>query len=250
MEKDIEQRYKDFLSTVSHELRTPLTSIRGFADTLLMSFDNISDEQKLKFIQIIKEQSNRLIELVENILSVSTFKNEKNVSAVMKSVNPIIPLKSAISLLKSRYNNRNFTIHDNAKDYTIFADENKLQQIFINLLENACKYSPDDNNTDISLNLYNNEYVIRIKDNGIGIEEKNFKRIFEKFSRIDNPLTRKTEGSGIGLYITKSLIEQMEGKILPIKQEKGACFEIRFPFYDIQIHSQKKFQGDENCSKN
>ena len=89
MEKDTEQKYKDFLSTVSHELRTPLTSIRGFADTILMSYNQLSDEQKIKFIQIIKEQSNRLIELVENILTVSKFDENTNDKYVMKAVNAL-----------------------------------------------------------------------------------------------------------------------------------------------------------------
>ncbi len=244
MEKDIEQKYKDFLSTVSHELRTPLTSIRGFADTILMSYNQLSDEQKIKFIQIIKEQSNRLIELVENILAVSKIDDAGNEKYVMKEVSPLTVLKSAISLLKSKYPKYNFKTEDKASGYMIYADENKLLQVFINVLENACKYSPENYEIDITLKTSDNKYVITVRDYGIGIDENDFENIFNKFSRVDNPLTRKTEGSGIGLYITKSIVGKMNGEIYPVKVDKGACFEIKFDFYDIQKHSQNKIQGD------
>ena len=244
MEKDTEQKYKDFLSTVSHELRTPLTSIRGFADTILMSYNQLSDEQKIKFIQIIKEQSNRLIELVENILTVSKFDEKTNDKYVMKAVNVLRTLKSAITLIQSKYKQYNFNVKNLAHDDLIYADENKLLQIFINLLENACKYSPENFDIDITLKTETDKLVILIRDYGIGIEEKDFENIFNKFSRIDNPLTRKTEGSGIGLFITKSITEKMNGKIYPQKVDKGTCFALKFDFYDIQKHSQNKIQGD------
>lgn len=244
MKKDTEQKYKDFLSTVSHELRTPLTSIRGFADTILMSYHQLSDEQKIKFIQIIKEQSNRLIELVENILAASKCDEKNNEKYIMKAVNVLKTIKSAIALLQSKYPNYKFNINNFTHDDLIYADENKLLQVFINLLENACKYSPENFNVDITLKTEADEFVVQIRDYGIGIEEKDFENIFNKFSRIDNPLTRKTEGSGIGLYITKSIIEKMNGKIYPQKVDKGACFVLKFDFYDIQKHSQNKILGE------
>ena len=240
MELDIEQRYKDFLSTISHELRTPLTSIRGFADTILMSYDKLSDEQKLKFVNIIKEQSNRLIDLVENILSISKLDDVNISNFVFKPIYPETVLKSAISVLKAKYINYDFKIDNQAKDYQIYVDEAKLQQVFINLLENSAKYSPENNQINISLKIINNKVVINIRDFGIGIAPQNFEKIFEKFSRIDTPLTRKTEGSGIGLYITKNLIEKMNGKITPLIVDKGACFEITFDICTLQTPLEKK----------
>ena len=244
MENNTEQKYKDFLSTVSHELRTPLTSIRGFADTILISYEQLSDEQKIKFIKIIKEQSNRLIELVENILEVSKVDNRNDEKYVMKAVCVQEVLKSAFSLLKTKYPQHKFNLTDNAAGYKIYADENKLLQVFINVLENACKYSPDNYDIDILLKPVEDKYVITIRDYGTGIEEKDFDKIFNKFSRVDNPLTRKTEGSGIGLYITRAIVEKMNGKIYPVSADSGACFEIQFDFYDIQKHSQNKINGD------
>lgn len=240
MEIDIEQKYKDFLSTISHELRTPLTSIRGFADTLLISYDKLSDEQKLRFLNIIKEQSNRLIDLVENILSVSKL-DEMNVSNfVFKPIYPEVVLKTAISLLKTKYVDYEFVLNNQAKDFQIYVDEAKLQQIFINLLENSAKYSPENKEININFKIIDDNFVITIRDFGIGIGVENFEKIFEKFSRVDTPLTRKTEGSGIGLYITKNLIQKMNGKIKPIKVDKGACFEIVFEVCTLQTPLEKK----------
>lgn len=240
MEIDIEQKYKDFLSTISHELRTPLTSIRGFADTILMSFDKLTDEQKIKFITIIKEQSNRLIDLVENILSVSKIDDVNVSNFVFKPIYPENILKTAISILKTKYQDYDFKIDNFAKDCQIYADEGKLQQVFINLLENSAKYSPENKEINITLKIKNNKFIISVRDFGVGIDAENFEKIFEKFSRVDTPLTRKTEGSGLGLYITKNLIEKMNGKIMPLLVDKGACFEIVFDICSAQTPLENK----------
>lgn len=247
MEKSIEEKYQDFLSTISHELRTPLTSIRGFADTMLLSYDKLSDEQKLKFINIIKEQSNRLIDLVENILSVSKLENITPSSFIFKSTSPIKTLNSILPILKNKYPQHKFNITNPNFNENIYVDENKLQQIFLNLIENSAKYSEKIKQTDISFNTNNSKCIIQIRDYGIGIAKENHEKIFEKFSRIDNPLTRKTEGSGLGLYITKILTEKMNGEISLIESDIGSCFEISFELCDFKTASENKMSGGKNC---
>ena len=137
----------EFISTISHELRTPLTSIRGFSQTLLNSWDKISDDDKKKFIGIISEQSSRLINLVENILSVSKMNSEKQ---ILKQVDINCHVLKIISLLKEQYKNHTFVTHLYEKLPISRLDEDKLQQILTNLIENAAKYSND--NTDIIIN--------------------------------------------------------------------------------------------------
>lgn len=223
----------DFISTVSHELRTPLTSIRGFAQTMLASWDRLDDESKKKFIGIIEEQSNRLINLVENILSVTKLPNE---SIILKNINVNTSILPIIQIVHQQYANHRFIQNFDKSNPTISVDLEKFQQIMINLIENAAKYSNEGTDITIITSHTDKEVSIKVQDEGIGIKEEDKEKIFEKFSRIDNPLTRKIQGSGLGLYITKTLIEKMRGFISVKNLEKGVEFEVKFPIYNIEDH--------------
>lgn len=226
-------KQEDFISTVSHELRTPLTSIRGFAQTMLASWDRLDDESKKKFIGIIEEQSNRLINLVENILSVTKLPNE---SIILKNINVNTSILPIIQIVHQQYANHRFIQNFDKSNPTISVDLEKFQQIMINLIENAAKYSNEGTDITIITSHTDKEVSIKIQDEGIGIKEEDKEKIFEKFSRIDNPLTRKIQGSGLGLYITKTLIEKMRGSISVKNLEKGVEFEVKFPIYNIEDH--------------
>ena len=132
--KDI---HEEFISTVSHELRTPLTSIRGFSQTLLNSWDKIDEDSKKKFITIIEEQSNRLINLVENILTVSKINSDK---PIFKPVNINNSLEKVVQLIKQKYKNHSIELCLNNHLPEVRLDEDKFQQIMMNLVDNACKY--------------------------------------------------------------------------------------------------------------
>jgi len=209
---NIEQNYEDFISTVSHELRTPLTSIRGFSQTMLSSWDKLDDESKKKFIKIIEEQSNRLIHLVENMLSVTKLKSENN-HFVFNETSIKQPIEQIVTIVKNQYPSHKFELDLKNNLPNIFVDREKFQQIMTNLIENSAKYSPEGSTTKIYASILENNVVIKITNPGIGIDEKDYEKIFTKFARIDNPLTRKVQGSGLGLYITKSLVEKMDGQI-------------------------------------
>ena len=243
--KDIEQNYEDFISTVSHELRTPLTSIRGFSQTMLASWDKLDDESKKKFIKIIEEQSNRLIHLVENMLSVTKLQNSNKI--VYNEMNIKMPVEQIISVVKSQYPNQKFEFNYENHLPNIFVDRDKFQQIMTNLIENSAKYSSGDNVTRIDTSVLDNSVRIRISNVGIGIETSDYDKIFTKFSRIDNPLTRKVQGSGLGLYITKSLVEKMDGKITAESNPKNdgsnlatITFTVSFPIRTIEEQARIK----------
>jgi len=226
---------EDFISTVSHEMRTPLTSIRGFAQTMLSSWDKLDDTSKKKFLEIIEQQSNRLIHLVENILSVTKLHDE---ALVLKKTSVNASVETVLQMIKQKYGEYKFELSLSKDNPEIYADADKLQQILINVIENACKYSEIGSTVTVSTSCDNNTVYIRVKDEGCGIDEKYANKIFEKFSRIDNPLTRKTQGSGLGLYITKTLTEKMKGKISFKNQDKGTLFQIEFPQYSIEEHAR------------
>lgn len=241
---DEDKQQEDFISTVSHELRTPLTSIRGFAQTMLASWDALGDEDKKKFIQIIEQQSNRLINLVENMLSVNKLQSFKD-KLVYKIASANALIEPIVQIIKHQYPNHIFETEFNKKIPHILVDIDKFQQIMTNLIENAAKYSNEGTKVTIKTDFCCcQEYIsIKITDEGIGIREEDYEKIFAKFSRLDNPLTRKVQGSGLGLYITKTLIKKMNGEISVKSSENGTTFEVFLPVENIENQAGKPFKG-------
>lgn len=220
----------EIISTVSHEMRTPLTSIRGFSQTLLNSWDKLDDENKKKFIKIIEDQSNRLINLVENILTVS---KENSEILVYKKIDVNSLIEKTLQLLTEKYKNHKFIFKKDKNLLPTRLDEDKFQQIITNLLDNAGKYSVSGTNITISTEIQGEFVLIKISDQGVGIKEEDFNKLFKKFSRIENHLTSSTQGNGLGLYITKNLVEKMGGEIsLSSKVGVGTEFRIKFPVYN------------------
>ena len=220
----------EFISTVSHEMRTPLTSIRGFSQTLLSSWDKIDDDNKKKFIKIIEEQSNRLINLVENILTVSKA-NAGN--TVMKKVFINASINSILPIFKEQYKSHNIIFNPQKDLPAARLDEDKFQQIMTNLIDNGGKYSESGSTVLITTESKGDEIIIKVKDEGVGIKKEDADKLFKKFSRIENHLTSKTQGNGLGLYITKQLVEGMNGSItFESNGEKGTIFIVTFPVYN------------------
>jgi signal transduction histidine kinase len=220
----------EFISTVSHEMRTPLTSIRGFSQTLLTSWDRIDDENKKKFIKIIEEQSNRLINLVENILTVSKA-NTSNI--IMKKVYVNASIRSIIPIFQEQYKKHKFIFEPQKDLPSTRLDDDKFQQIMTNLIDNAGKYSPEGTTVKITTEAKGEFVIIKVKDEGVGIKQGDADKLFKKFSRIENHLTSKTQGNGLGLYITKRLVESMNGQItFESEENKGTTFIVSFPIYN------------------
>ena len=234
---------EEFISTLSHEIRTPLTSIKGFSKTMLDNWDNLDDEQKKKFLNIIVEQSQRLINLVENVLNVSKIDSGAN-DAVLTKVDTINAINTAISMVKMNYKDFNFDFTVCSKE-PVLADFNKLQQVLINLLDNAAKYSKNSNKIEINLKNDRNNAIISVKNYGVSIEKQYFDKIFDKFYRIDTYLKSSAQGSGLGLYITKHLLELMGGKIeVKSKDEPKYCeFVDYLPLYEVENATKKALKA-------
>ena len=221
----------EFISTVSHEMRTPLTSIRGFSQTLLNSWDKLDDESKKKFVKIIEEQSNRLINLVENILTVSKMNVDK---PKFKQVNVNSSIEKVVQMILQKYKEYNIVLNLNKNLPCAKLDEDKFQQVMTNLLDNACKYSKPDKDIIVTTSFSpENKISIKVIDHGIGIDPMAREKIFEKFVRLENHLTSTTQGNGLGLYITKNLVESMQGTITAYSIPNISTeFWVEFPFYN------------------
>lgn len=253
--------YEDFISTVSHELRTPLTSIRGFSQTMLASWDKLDDESKKKFLNIIVEQSNRLINLVENMLSVTKLHNAKE-NLILKEFSIKQPIETVASIVKNQYKDKNFEIIIDKSTPAILADTDKFQQVMTNLIENAAKYGLENSTITIKAGLLgsgvmnqhsapDNENVsIKVINFGGEIPSEDYEKIFTKFARIDNPLTRKVQGSGLGLYITKNLVEKMGGEISVNSTLKSGSKDVYINTFEVILPAANiEKQAREKCSQ-
>ncbi|MFD4816858.1 two-component system histidine kinase PnpS [Peribacillus butanolivorans] len=211
--KRLEQMRKDFVANVSHELRTPITSIKGFSETLLDGA--LKDEKTLKhFLSIILKESDRLQELIQELLNLSKMEQQE---FVLKTGDVDITnvLGEIQEMLIGKLKEKEVSLEIKASSEPVFieGESDRIKQVFINLITNALTYTP--NGGWVTVNVTENEQTVDIvvQDSGIGIEEKELPRIFERFYRIDKARSRDSGGTGIGLAIVKHIIEVHKGKI-------------------------------------
>lgn len=223
--KQLNEFRSNLLDTVSHELRTPLTSIQGYTSRLMRQDIVIDDETKQKSLRIIREQSERLKRLIDDLLTIPDIEGMR-LRTVNDNVNLEEVLEQAELLLRKRDGHEIIVNMDN--DVTqVYADKGRLEQVFVNLYENAIKYAYPDTPILVNITQHKNKAVIKIKNKCDVIPEKKLKSLFEKFVRLDDEMTRTTRGSGLGLFIVKGLIEAMEGTItLTSNNEFGFCATI------------------------
>lgn len=223
--KQLNEFRSNLLDTVSHELRTPLTSIQGYTSRLMRQDIVIDDETKQKSLRIIREQSERLKRLIDDLLTIPDIEGMR-LRTVNDNVNLEEVLEQAELLLRKRDGHEIIVNMDN--DVTqVYADKGRLEQVFVNLYENAIKYAYPDTPILVNIKQHKSKAVIKIKNKCDVIPEKKLKSLFEKFVRLDDEMTRTTRGSGLGLFIVKGLIEAMEGTItLTSNNEFGFCATI------------------------
>lgn len=225
----LEQIRRDFVANVSHELRTPITSIKGFSETLL---DGAYKDEKmlLSFLEIMNKESNRLQELIHDLLELSKIEQHGfSVDIAPTNLHNVIARVVDVTCQRLEEKNMQFSI-DMDPHIQVLGDENRLIQIFTNLIANAVTYSPGD--TVISVVVKGNqEYgIVEVEDQGIGIEKAEIARVFERFYRIDRARSRNSGGTGLGLAIVKHLVEAHHGKII-VKSEvgKGTKIQVYIP---------------------
>lgn len=220
----------EFLANISHELRTPLNSILGFSDILSTQIYGKLNSKQEEYVNDVKASATHLLGMINEILDMS--KIEAHAMKIVKSTFPISrALIEACNLLKPLADKKNIRFEITYKeDFEIFADYQKIQQILYNLISNAIKYSPENDKIDI-LATYNEEgFKLLIHDNGIGIDPKYHGKIFAKFVQLDNAYTKKESSTGLGLTITKELVELHNGKISIISEvNNGSTFIVEIP---------------------
>ena len=209
--KALNEFRSNLIDTVSHELRTPLTSIQGYTSRLMRQDIVIDEETKQKSLRIIKEQSERLKRLIEDLLTIPDIEGMR-----LRTVNDNIWLNKVFEqaelLLRKRGGHE--IVVNLAPDFPqVVADKGRLEQVFVNLYENAVKYSYPDTPILVDTAVMNDKAVITVKNKCDKIPPKKLQSLFGKFVRLDDNMTRTTRGSGLGLFIVKGLVEAMGGTI-------------------------------------
>lgn len=226
--KNIERMQKDFVSNVSHELKTPVTSIAGFSETLKNGA--LEDPQAAnKFVDIIYNQSLRLTELIDDILSLSRI--ETNMELDYKEVGVSKIISECVSAYDSLLSERQIVVLNRVpEDLKVHSDPRKLKYILSNLIQNAIKYNKHAGKTTISAKKFAETWQFKVADTGIGMTSEQQSRIFERFYRAETSRSKEVDGTGLGLAIVKEYVDVLSGQIEVDSQlDIGTEFTVTLP---------------------
>lgn len=210
--REEQELQKTFISVISHELKTPVSIIKGYAGTLRRPEVDWPRTVQDEYLAVIEEEADSLTELIDKLLEASrlqagTFKLEWGEVLLPKIA------ENAAGRLGSQTEHHRLAVSFPPAFPVVFGDERRLIQVFNNLISNAIKYSPDGGPIRIWGEVHADHVTVSVRDEGIGIPSHEERRIFQKFSRLDNALSRRTEGTGLGLFLTKAIVEAHGGRI-------------------------------------
>jgi two-component system phosphate regulon sensor histidine kinase PhoR len=225
--KGMESMRDDFTSSVSHEIQTPLTSIRGFIS--LLKKENLENTKRLRYIEIIEIEALRLSKLSDNLLRLSALDSEY---AALQPKEYLLnkQIKNVVLMMEPQWSAKHIEVSVDETPVYINADEDLLDQVWINLLQNSIKFTPEGGNINIILSKNEKFIFFSIEDNGIGMTDENRLHIFERFYMADKSRNRSMGGNGLGLAIVKKIVDMQDGKIeVDSKVGRGTVFRIILP---------------------
>lgn len=230
--KKLEEMQKEFVANVSHELRTPITTIKSYTETLLDGALEDKDTA-IDFLKVVNHESDRMTTLVKDLLELSKLDNRQT-----KFEMSIFNLTELVKLCVDKYKihsekkNQKMSYHDDGNEYIIKGDTNRIEQVIRNIISNAIKYSPEESSINIDILSDDNNIIVDIKDNGMGIPVEDIPRIFDRFYRVDKARSRAMGGTGLGLAIAKEIMIFHEGEIrVESEYQKGSLFTLIFKKY-------------------
>ena len=220
---------KEFVANVSHELKTPLTSIRGYSETIMNG--DLTYQEIIKFSKVINQEANRMSRLVSDLLQLSKI-DYNRVNWNKSTLNTVDILKKVCEKVRYEAEQKSHKLELICTDKvpSIYADKDSIEQIVINILTNSIKYTPDGGLIRVYAGPIDDRVYIKVIDNGIGIPQKDLKRIFERFYRVDKARSRKMGGTGLGLSIVKEMVDGNNGTInINSKLNEGTEVTMTFP---------------------
>ena len=229
-QEKLELARREFVSDVSHELRTPLTTVKSYAETLMDESMTDKDLQN-RFLSVIIKEADRMTRIVKDLLTLSKLDEAQNDTAEPDDIDLQVLLDGVIEKMYITAKKKNQSItYKPVNPVPLFkSNRDKLEQVVINIVSNAIKYTGDGGNIDVVSGKLYNDAFIKVIDNGIGIPKENLPRLFERFYRVDKARSRDTGGTGLGLAISKQIIESLGGTIT-INSEFGQGTEVILTF--------------------
>lgn len=230
--KAAEQMRIDFVANVSHELRTPLTAIKGYTETLILDHDQKGgSETEREYLNTIARNSERLMNLMGDLLELSALESSLLLQKEILSTREIT--ERVLKQLTSRFEKKRQTAELKIEALSVNADPNRLEQVLINLLDNASKYTPEGGKITVSWEQDRKggkDIFLKVQDTGPGIPLEHLGRLFERFYRIDKARSREQGGTGLGLSIVKHIMQRHEGAVwVESAPSQGSLFTCRFP---------------------
>ena len=229
--KNAEQMRKEFVANVSHELRTPVTSIRSYAETLCDAGGTMDPATEQHFLEVIMGESDRMTKIVQDLLTLSKFDAgsiafDFQQFSFEKSVQNVYNAQ----LLEAQKHRHDFRLEFRSELPEVRGDRARIEQVLINMLSNAIKYTPDGGTIRMTAGASGDSVWCRVNDNGIGIPQKDVAHIFERFYRVDKARSRESGGTGLGLSIAYEIVERHDGKIEVQSQKgKGTAITVTLP---------------------
>jgi signal transduction histidine kinase len=229
-ERGLDEAQSEFIATVSHELRTPMAGIYGAAQTLLREDVEFSEDERRRLLQVVASQAARLSQITEEVLLASRL-DSGELPVGRERVDVAAVASQTLDAMRSQLPTRTtFELDVAAPSGYAFADRDRLQQVLVNLVDNAVKYSPNGGVVLVSVEGRPDAVRVSVTDQGLGIPISEQQRVFEKFYRLDTRLTRTGGGTGLGLYIAGELVRRMGGRIA-VRSEPGvgSTFTVDLP---------------------
>lgn len=221
---------EDFVSNFSHEFKTPIVSIKGYAE-LLAEDDSIKEEDKQKYLNVIIEESKRLVSLSKQTMLLCKLDNDEIIIG-RERFNLKRQLEECVLLLDNQLKEKNITVDFKLNDIDFYTNKNMLKEVWINIINNSIKYSNDSGHIDISSYIDDKIISISIRDNGVGMDDEDTIHIFDRYYQADK--SHNSKGIGLGLTIAKRIVELNDGKIdVASVKGKGTVFTITFSKQDM-----------------
>ena len=229
---------KDFISSISHEFKTPIASIRGFARLLQMP--GLTEAQRQEYVDLIAQESDRLSRLSQTLLRLSALE-QQSAPASLTEFSLDEQLRQVILRLEPTWSARGISWQLDLNSVTVVSDEELLSHVWMNIIQNAIKFSPE--NAVIEVRVFATDTAtVEITDHGIGMDDATVKRIFDRFYQADR--SRKQEGVGLGLCLVKRILDMLGGTVsVDSRPGEGSTFRVHVPFrpkYDEAAHTDER----------
>ena len=220
-----------FLRAMSHELRTPLNAISGYTEILELGIRGVVNPEQVKDLGRIKRAAAYLLRLINDVLTIARLEGARPLNVISIAVNPVLAEVEGLCALQAKANGLTLTVPQCAEEIHVAADAERFQQILLNLITNAIKFTPDGGMIDVTCDQESGVARVRVRDTGVGVRAIDIDRVFEPFVQIDRHLTKATQqGVGLGLSISRELARAMHGDLtLESAEGTGSTFTLSLP---------------------